>query len=495
MSMSWQQSEPAPGLCVHPPGVASLDEAHAAIEQWEHYSRKSLDTAQRLAVEHMMAENGKGRWAARTTGRTVPRQNGKGDELEVVESWGITQRAEAIVHTAHEIPTAKSAHERMVALMESHPDLRRRLKPGRSNGITYGNGNYTIELANGGIIVYRTRTGGGGRGLDDISRLIVDEAQHAKPEQLASSTPILAANPNPQTNFVGTGGIAGVSDWWWSMRRRALAVIAGTAEAGAFAWLEHTAEVVSLDAEGKVVSVKPDPADREAWRRANPAYPGRIDDGFLVEQLAILGPDLFMREHLGIWDAEPGSSGGAIDPAAWAACMVAGHSPSGAPAYALDVSPEGKSAAIALSDGAHVEVVKHEQGTAWVVPLCVLRRDRFRELLIDPAGPAVELIAPLEAAGLKVRRVSTEEAKAACGQFLTDVNDGRVIHRGQPMLDLAVQNADRRDAGDGGWLWSRKRSAVDIAPLYAATLAKWAAGVSHPTTEAGFFTIADLLEA
>ena len=78
-----------------------------------------LDRAQRLAVELMLAETAAGRWAARTTGRAEPRQNGKGDEIEVVEAWGLIQRAEWIVHTAHEIPTAKAAHRRLADHLES----------------------------------------------------------------------------------------------------------------------------------------------------------------------------------------------------------------------------------------------------------------------------------------------------------------------------------------------------------------------------------------
>jgi hypothetical protein len=219
-----------PLLIVRPPGEVDLTEAHLAIEQWEHYSGKVLDPAQRTAVELMMGENSSGRWAARTTGRAVARQNGKGDELEVVESWGLTKRGEWIVHTAHEIPTAKSAHRRLVGFLESHQDLRRLVAK-----VRYANGDQAIEMTSGAVVVYRTRTAGGGRGLDDISRIVVDEAQHAQPEHLASSTPILAANPNPQINFVGTAGIERVSDWWWNIRLRAL-----RGDVGEFSYLEHS---------------------------------------------------------------------------------------------------------------------------------------------------------------------------------------------------------------------------------------------------------------
>lgn len=466
--MNWQSGEGTPpALLVLPPAAASLDEAHGAIEQWEHYSGKTLDPPQRLAVEIMMAESSSARWAARTTGREMPRQNGKGDEIEVVEFWGLTQRGEAILHTAHELNTVSSAHQRMVALL-SHRDFRGRRLPRVLNGL----GQQSIGLGDA-VIQYRTRTAGGGRGLDDISRLVVDEAQHARPDQLASATPTLLANPNPQMNFAGTGGIAGVSDWWWSLRTRAL----GTSP-GEFGYLGHSAERVYLNGSGEVVQDPVDPLDRTLWEAPNPALTyGRTEMEFLEEQLRLLGPALFAREHLGVWDPPPVGRGSIISPEDWAACLTTGSWANAGTAYALDVSPDGRSCAVAASDGRHVEIVKHGAGLSWVVDACVSKQDRFREMVLDPTGPAGQLISQLEAARVKVRAVKADERKAACAQFLSAIADRTLIHLGQLELDAAVGNADRVEMGDGGWLWSRKRSSVDISPLYAATLARWAASV------------------
>ncbi|MFV0315456.1 MAG: hypothetical protein ACK5O2_00645, partial [Microthrixaceae bacterium] len=138
-------------------------------ELWEHYSRKALDPTQRLAVEVMMAETPSGKWAAATTGREMPRQNGKGDEVEVVELWGLVERAEPILHTVHDaVLLASQTQQRMLAVLET-PDLRGRIKRKWQ-----GTGQQMIEMRNGGIIWYRTRTGGGGRGVDDIARLVID---------------------------------------------------------------------------------------------------------------------------------------------------------------------------------------------------------------------------------------------------------------------------------------------------------------------------------
>jgi hypothetical protein len=465
--MNWQESEPTPALVVHPPAAANLDEAHAAIEQWEHYSRKTLDSAQRLAVEHMMAVKADGAWAARTTGRAEPRQNGKGDEIEVVEAWDLTQRAAPIVHTAHEIPTAKKAHQRLVGHLEGHRDLRRLVKQ-----IRYANGDQSIEMVNGGIVAYRTRTSGGGRGLDDIARLIVDEAQHAQPEQLASSTPILAVNPNPQTNFMGSAGIEGRSMQWWTLRKRAL-----VGDAGDFAWLENSAEQVTM-VDGGVLSIRPNSADVEAWIAGNPAFPERIPPGFLAEQLKTLGPDLFAREHLCVWDPMEEGGPAVFGAGKWEACAGGPH-PGGLKIGALAVAASyelkhGSIAAATVDDAdVYVKPLQSGPGIQWLVPrVKQLQDDHNVDVVVDDHGPAAVLIPTLEDAGIHLRIMNTTEVLDACAGIFDLVQDGLLHHESYDDLDRAVAAAVKRSVGDR-WAWGRRQSESDISTLEAVTFAAW----------------------
>lgn len=473
MSISLHSDETtAPALLVVPPAAASLDEAHAAIELWEHYSRKVLDPAQRLTVEVMMAQTAEGRWAAATTGREMARQNGKGDESEVVELWGLVQRAEAILHTVHDaVLLASQAQQRMLGVLEGHADLRRLVKRKWQ-----GTGQQMIEMRNGGVIWYRTRTNGGGRGVDDIDRLVIDEAQHATEEHLAAVTPTLLANKNPQLNAMGTAGLAGRSDWWWSVRKRAL-----TANPGSFGYIGHTAETVYMNDDGSVVQLPVDVGDRSLWLRANPAVVAGRGQGMsqLEEQFRRLGPQSFAREHLCVWDPEPGSGAGwlVVGDAPWRSCADPSHQATGRLNYALDVDTDAAKVewcSIAASDGSHVEIVNPPEtgsGLDWVVPLCVARRDRFTEIAIDPAGPAGRLIPALEAAGVSVRPVKPAEFVQACGQVVDKINVGLLRHIDQPVLNKAVAGAARRDVGDGAWRLSRSRSAVDISAFVAVALA------------------------
>lgn len=458
MSISWQPADAA--LLVKPPAAVSLDEAHAAIELWEHYSRKRLDPSQRLVVEVMMAQTCDDRWAASTTGREMSRQNGKGDEVEVVEVWGLVQRGEAILHTVHDaVLLASQTQQRMLAVLEGHADLRRLVKRKWQ-----GTGQQMIEMHNGGAIWYRTRTAGGGRGIDDVDRLVVDEAQHATADHLAAVAPTLLANSNPQLNAMGTAGIAGVSDWWWSVRRRAL-----SDDPGAFGYVGHTAERLEV-VDGRVRQHPVDVRDRSLWLSANPAVAAGRGQGmvFLEEQLRRLGPRVFGREHLCVWDPDPAELGGVTDQAldvdAWARALdpVALGRPL---RMAVSADPDLTHAAIAVSfdrpDGRrHVSLGRWSAGTAWVAPAVAELR---RELGCGPPVVDVPLrgIVPGDA-------VTPSQAAAAHNRLASRLAAGGLSHDGDGPLDLAVAGCTWRRYGETRVL--ARRGSLDITPLLAAAL-------------------------
>jgi hypothetical protein len=480
LSISWQlDAEPAPALLVLPPAADSLDEAHAAIELWEYYSGKTLDPTQCLTVEVMMAQAADGGWAARTTGREMPRQNGKGDEIEVVELWGLVQRAEAILHTIHDAAIlATQAQQRMLGVLDNHPDLRRLVKRR-----LMGNGQQMIEMRNGGVIWYRTRTGGGGRGVDLIDRLVVDEAQQATGEQLAAVAPTLLANDNPQLNALGTGAISGKSEWWWQIRRRALG---GDVDEEPFGYVGHTAERVYLDADGKVVQDPVDIEDRTLWEQANPSLAAGRGQG-----MAFLGPALFAREHLGVWDPPESLGGSDIDMTVWAQLEDMEDSRPSPVAFSVAVSADRQWSSIGLaglrSDGLrHVQIVQAGRSTGWVPA-------RLAELVklwkpvgvaIEPGGPAGALIGPIEAAGVKLTRCGFREYAQACGLLIDGMRERTIRHTGQPQLNVAVGAARKVTTKDDAQAFDGTEG-TDIAPLRAAVLALFAFERGHSKKRSG----------
>lgn len=472
-SPSWLRSaQPAPRLLVLPPGAESLDEAHAAIDLWEFYSGKRLDETQRLAVEIMLACRADGSWAARTTGREMPRQNGKGDEIEVVEFWGLVKLDEAILHTVHDaVLLASQAQERMLSLF-NHPDLRGLISGGQ---VWKGTGQQMIRLSTGGQIWYRTRTGGGGRGVDKIDRLVVDEAQHATHEQIAAVSPTLMAAPDPQMNALGTAGLEGRSAWWWGIRKRAL-----TKDPGDFGYIGHTAERVWMDDAGRVHQEYPNVQDRALWRQVNPGtFNGRGQGmAFLEEELWTLGEARFAEEHLCVWAPEPLADGvGVVDLAVWDGLAQGSSSIESDRCWALTVAPDRSWASLGVagrnaSGRLHVEWrPSPEAGTAWVEDRCVEAYNTLKlPLRIRKDAAEASFIEPLRRRGVEIEEIARADEARATGVLLDAIAAGDLVHLGQPSLRKAIEGAELDTSSGGASVFSQRGSA-EISPLRAVTVA------------------------
>lgn len=472
-----------------PVGVASLDEADAAIELWEHYKGRTLDPGQRLDVAVMLATRTDGLWAASVTGHEKPRQSGKGDAVEVVEFWGLTQRQERILHTIHDaVLLATETQSRMLSLFE-HPDLRR-LKKREWRGT----GQQMIEMRSDAIIWYRTRTGAGGRGIDEVDRVVVDEAQHAEPEHLRSITPTQAVSANPQLNALGTGGLDGKSGWWWSLRKQA------KAKPGAFGYVGYSAQPWDVDDQGRVTLGEVDPSNRDLWWETIPGLvAGRTSIDFLEREYRILGPDGFAQEYLCVWAPEPDSENHVAAMPNWPALVSPTSTIVSNQQWALSVSEDRSWSALGKagrnSEGRlHVEWMEHRPGTGWIVDSVVGYWSRKPiPIRIHKSGPEAALIAPLREKGIEVVEVSTTEVAQATGQVIDAVANGQLAHLGQPSLDKSVSGAVLRMSSDGAVVFSQRKSSVEITPLLAVTVA--AGGVAE-TAEygGGFHNLADFLE-
>ena len=467
---------PEPQLLVLPKAAVSLDEAHGAIDLWEFYSRKRLDATQRLVIEVMMACREDGRWAAQTTGREMPRQNGKGDEIEVVEFWGLVKLHESIMHTVHEaVLLATQAQERLLSLFD-HRDLRHLLDGGK---VWKGTGQQMVQLSTGGQIWYRTRTGGGGRGADQIDRLVVDEAQHATIEHLAANTSTLMAANDPQLNAMGTSGLDGKSAWWWGVRKRAL-----SANPGDFGYVGHTVERLSMDpATGVVVqSVPDDLSDESLWVSVNPAVAAGRGQGlaFLREEWHRLGPEAFGQEHLGIWAPEPGAAcNGPLNVGRWSD-LTDGESMAtdATVSLGMDAPLDRRSVCFSVagrrSDGLRHGAIRYwvpQQDLGRVVEVAKMLADGHKvPIFLPPRSPALAWRDDLMRAGVDVREVKLGEFVEAQQAIEQAVAEGTIRHRGQPEMTKAVDGLAARVSGDAS-PWSRRSSSANVAPLFALAAA------------------------
>lgn len=412
-----------------------------------------LDEWQRTVLDTGMGERADGLWAASDVDVIASRQNGKNGIVEARELYGVLVLGEWVIHTAHLFKTTKESYNRLLSLIEADGEVAERL----TYKVASPASGYEMRFAGGGRVQFIARSRTSGRGLTgDV--LVFDEAQDLDDDAVGALLPTLSSRPNPQSWYLGSapGPLSGV----WHRRRRS----GRAGDRGRRAYFEFSADPDS------------DLDDRAAWAQANPGLGLRQTEEAIEAERLAMSDEMFARERLSISPDVLGDLIAVIPPDIWMGCLDSNHTPSGALRYAVDVAPEGHSAAVAMSDGDHIEVVAHKPGMSWIVGACVDKRDIIGEVVLDPAGPAGALIGSLTSLGIPVQQVSVREHAQACGAFVSGAEDRQLHHIGQPELDAAVSGAGRREVGDGGWLWSRKRSTVDISPLVAATLARWAAG-------------------
>lgn len=432
-----------------------------------------LDRWQAAFLDDALAEAPDGRWAAFEVGLIVPRQNGKGSVLEALELAGLFLFDEQLIlHSAHEFKTAQEAFQRVLALIQNTPDLERLVQRVRTS-----HGEEGIELRSGQRLRFIARSTGSGRGFSG-DRVILDEAYNLSENAMRALLPTMAARPNPQLVYTSSAPLA--RDESAVLRRfckRARAQARGEA-------------VPSLAYAEFCVDRDDDDTDPAVWRRANPGCPHRISVEHIAKERDALDLDGFRQERLGIWDDSDDVGDQVLPAEAWASSLDVAVGIEGAPSFALDVSQDrlwasfGAAGRSSLDAGrVAVEVVDSRRGTAWVVARAQeLLRRWGGELAVAKGSPAASLVPELVAAGVPVCEVSTEDQARACGQLFDAVVECRVHHRGQPVLDVAVRGASKRDVGDA-WVWSRRRSSVDISPLVAVTWAAGHHGLDQPAAE------------
>lgn len=461
-------------VCTHPPyqetyGPEAVELAASAGLVADPWQADILDV--------MLAVDPSGQWICSELGMVIPRQNGKGSVYEVRALAGLYLLGERLIMwSAHEYKTAMEGFRRVQDLIDGSDDLRKRVYK-----VSNTNGDEGIELHGEGRsritgrqrLRFIARSKGSGRGFSGDCNLL-DEVFAYTPEQQAALMPTVSARPNPQLVYASSPPLdAATGEPLFNLKDRGEA---GTDPAlGWFDW-------------GAAAGVDAD--DREQWALSNPALGIRITEQTVARERRSMTPEGFGRERLGVWPTRVGDA--IISPAEWAALADPASLRSGPVAFAVDVTPSRDYTTIAMfgirADGlGHTEVVDHRPGTEWAIERLIQLRDRHKPVAIavDVAGPAGSFLIELQKAGIDVPEdpdhprpgdlavPSGREVAAACGALVDAVRQEQLRHIDQPELSLAVEGAKTRPLGDA-WAWARRTASVDISPLVAVTLARWA---------------------
>jgi hypothetical protein len=417
-----------------------------------------------LAVQH-------GRWASLTCGLAVPRQNGKNAVIEVRELFGMVGRGEKILHTAHEVKTARKAFKRLQFFFGSQvgdpaakfPELNALVREVRNV-----NGQEAIYLANGGSVEIVARSKNSGRGFT-VDVLVMDEAQEMSEEDLEALMPTTSAAPkgDPQWIFTGTPpGPMANGEVFTRVRDEAL-------EGGSkrLAWHEWSAPRDF------------DPDDREVWKLVNPAtITGRLQMDVIEGERARFSDDGFARERLGVWrdDDDGPAEMVPMSEEAWAATALEVPRESLAnPTFFVTISKGMLSASItaaAMYGGRpHVELADHRPGTAWLSRRIRELADRYSGAVFGAfsSGPVKSWVPTLGELGVELKMLTVPETASACAHFQKLGQSREFTHSPRDVFAESLKGARTRELDGGSWVWDWRKSSGDLAPVSGATGVLW----------------------
>ena len=425
-----------------------------AIELYEKSKRKAMDW-QKMLVYDILSITEDGLWVHNRFGYEIPRQNGKGEVVAIVEMWKL-QNGEKIMHTAHRVNTSHTAWERLCALLDDAGVQYKSIKQ---------KGAEEIRLEEtGGYIAFRTRSNTGGLG-ESFDTLIVDEAQEYTTDQSSALKYTIYSSENPQTIFCGTPPTAvSAGTVFTDMRKRVL-----SGKSKNTGWAEWSVEFMT------------DVEDVDAWYETNPALGIRTSERTIEAELEDNDDIDFNIQRLGLWLQYNQKS--AITENEWKNLKVdalpkfTGKLYVGIK-YGHDRENVALSVACKTTDkNIFVESIdcrKIKDGNTWMINF--LANADIGGIAIDGANGQQILAADMKEAGIKKKPVlpTVKDVIASNQLFELAISNKSVRHNDQPALTQSVTNCEKRAIGSSGGFGFRSiKDGVEVALLESAILAYW----------------------
>lgn len=416
----------------------------------------------------------------RKVGLSVPRQQGKTELVFTVMIF--RAMAWANQHVIYAAQTRNDARKRwedeLLARLEQSTKLRPTMYPRKSNG-------------NEAIIFRRTRSrigitantekAGHGPPLD---LGMIDEAfAHTDDRLEQAMSPAMSTRDNAQMWWVSAGGTT-TSVFLNKKRRQGRELIERQYASGDFSErIAHFEWFADEDMPRDAV---------ETWRAVMPALGITVKEGTVRAELTSLDDAEFDRAYLNRTRKPTPPDDPNVPKKEWTGCVDKESRATDRLAFGIDVAPLRDYASISVAslreDGrVHLELVDRRPGTDWIVPAIVRLRELWNPVAIalDSKSPAGSLLDELKARGICVPERADEplhgdlaipkvyEVASMCGQIADAIRQGTAAHLDQPLLTGAINGASTRPLTDA-WAWNRRTALVDISPLVAVTLARWA---------------------
>lgn len=427
-----------------------------------------LDDWQKTVIDCWLGKDDSGKYNITSAGLAVPRQNGKNVCLEAREFFGLVVNGEKILHTAHQVKTAKKSFRRLAGMFtdKRHPEITDIVK-----NIRYTNGEECIELDNGGSIEFSARSRQAARGFDGISVVVYDEAQELTDDQVEAIMATLSASATGTRQIIYTGTPPYPRCPGDVFRRRR--TICLTDPGRHDSWHEWSVDGKSIDD----INVK----DVNLWYMTNPALGIRLSEDFTNEECRSMSADGFARERLGWWSpilVEESNS--ALDAKMWALCASDNEKPEGKTAYGVKFSADGSEVALAGavidSEGkSRVSLIKREttaKGMRWLSDWLNARATKACCVVIDGRNGVdilIERIVEQWKFANSIIRPSSKDIISAASLLSNEVNEQSVTwYSLQKDLEESAISSVKRPIG-GGWGFGGDNS----IPIEACSLALW----------------------
>lgn len=428
-----------------------------AIDIYEKTGRQAQDW-QKLLIYDILAYNDDGLWIHTKFGYAVPRRNGKNEVITIREMYGLIE-GEQVLHTAHRTPTSSSAFYRLLKLLE---DAGYKDKQDYIAHKQYGL--ETIEFpSSDGKVSFRTRTSKGGLG-EGFDLMIIDEAQEYQDDQETTLKYVVSSSKNPQTLFCGTPPTM-VSSGTVFMKMRNKALSGETENTG---WAEWSVDSMT------------DVHDVEAWYETNPSLGTIFTERIIKDEIGDDDLD-FNIQRLGYWSKKNLKS--FISEVQWNECKLTSLPELKGKLYVgIKFGIDGQNVAMSIACKTTNEKVFVESidcqprlnGNKWM--LRFLKQADIASITIDGNGSAT---LEEELKDMKLKHIiipKTSEVITANDVFKTSLDQGLVVHMGQPSLAQSVSNCQKRLIGSqGGYGYQSIREGIDICLMESMVFAFWQA--------------------
>lgn len=428
-----------------------------AIDIYEKTGRQAQDW-QKLLIYDILAYNDEGLWVHTKFGYSVPRRNGKNEVITIREMYGLIE-GEQVLHTAHRTPTSSSAFYRLLKLLE---DAGYKDKQDYIAHKQYGL--ETIEFpSSDGKVSFRTRTSKGGLG-EGFDLMIIDEAQEYQDDQETTLKYVVSSSKNPQTLFCGTPPTM-VSSGTVFMKMRNKALSGETENTG---WAEWSVDSMT------------DVHDVEAWYETNPSLGTIFTERIIKDEIGDDDLD-FNIQRLGYWSKKNLKS--FISEVQWNECKLTSLPELKGKLYVgIKFGIDGQNVAMSIACKTTNEKVFVESidcqprlnGNKWM--LRFLKQADIASITIDGNGSAT---LEEELKDMKLKHIiipKTSEVITANDVFKTSLDQGLVVHMGQPSLAQSVSNCQKRLIGSqGGYGYQSIKEGIDICLMESMVFAFWQA--------------------